>query len=74
MIGFSPLIVHADANDHPNIELLKSHLRKSQGVIPVEAGIQVFQRFLVPGFCRGDGICVEFPGLTQLGTGRAILK
>ena len=33
-----------------------SLLQKSLGVIPAEAGIQVFQPFLDPGFRRGDGI------------------
>jgi hypothetical protein len=31
-------------------------LQKSLGVIPEEAGIQVFQQLLDPGFRRGDGI------------------
>jgi hypothetical protein len=32
-----------------------SLLQKSLFVIPAEAGIQVFQGFLDPGFRRGDG-------------------
>jgi hypothetical protein len=34
----------------------KSLLQKSLGVIPAEAGIQVLQQFLDPGFLRGDRI------------------
>jgi hypothetical protein len=34
-------------------------LQKSLGVIPAEAGIQMFQGFLDPGFRRDDGF-LEF--------------
>jgi hypothetical protein len=34
----------------------KKLLQESLGVIPAEAGIQVSQAPLDPGFCRGDGI------------------